>query len=169
MLQLCHAMICLPCYIHAMLYPVACMLYFDHVITMLSSCYCHASCCIFMLVESMFMLVPRSCWPYSCLGVVPMHIMPCHVRSLSCYCCTCLVAVLSCSYYCCYDLLICYKIILLKSNEHDLTVDQVPPNRALPVQPHLPDGHALMRYAGGRLLRVFTKVGGLRTAVALAG
>ena len=61
------------------------------------------------------------------------------------------------------------KIKLLKFNEHDLTVDQVPPNRALLVQPHLPDGQALMRSTGGRLLRVFTKVGGLRAAVALAG
>src|SRR3954462_3240652 len=32
----------------------------------------------------------------------------------------------------------CCKIIMLTLNEHDLTVDQVPPNRALFVQPHLP-------------------------------
>jgi hypothetical protein len=34
------------------------------------------------------------------------------------------------------------------------------------VQPQLPDGQALMRYTGGRLLRVFTKEGRLRAAVA---
>ena len=49
----------------------------------------------------------------------------------------------------------------------NLNVDQVPPNRALFVQPQLPNGKALMRYiGGGLLLRVFTKVGRLRAAVA---
>jgi hypothetical protein len=48
----------------------------------------------------------------------------------------------------------------------NLNVDQVPPNRALFVQPQLPYGKALMRYIGGLLLRVFTKVGRLRAAVA---
>src|SRR4051812_29295782 len=33
--------------------------------------------------------------------------------------------------------IICCKIKMLTLNEHDLTVDQVPPNRALLVQPHL--------------------------------
>ena len=55
---------------------------------------------------------------------------------------------------------------MLTFNEHDLTVDQMPPNRALPVQPHSPDGQALMWSTSGRLLRVFTKEGRLRAAVA---
>src|ERR1043165_5148095 len=66
----------------------------------------------------------------SCLAMFVL----CHV-----ICCTCLmVAVLSCSYHCCYDLDHMLQDKMLTLNEHDLTVDQVPPNRALFVQPHLP-------------------------------
>src|SRR4051812_28093056 len=46
------------------------------------------------------------------------------------------------------------------AHEPNLNIDQVPPNRALFVQPQLPYGKALMRYIGGLPLRVVTKVGG---------
>jgi len=67
----------------------------------------------------------------------------------------------------------CYCMLMVELNlvahAPNLNVDQVPPNRALFVQPQLPYGKALMRYIGGLLLRVFTKVGRLHAAVALAG
>ena len=50
-----------------------------------------------------------------------------------------------------------------------LNVDQVPPNRALSVQPQLPVRAGLDAVYRWVLLRVFTKVGRLRAAVALAG
>src|ERR1043165_2976294 len=53
------------------------------------------------------------------------------------------------------------------AHEPNLDVDQRPLNRALFVQPQLPDGQALMRYTGGLLLRVFTKEGRLRVAGAV--
>ena len=53
-------------------------------------------------------------------------------------CCTCLVTVFHVHIIVAMTWIICCKIKLLKFNEHDLTVDQVPPNRALFVQPHLP-------------------------------
>src|SRR4051812_19886296 len=53
-------------------------------------------------------------------------------------CCTCLLTVFHVHIIVAMTWTICCKIKLLKLNEHDLTVDQVPPNRALLVQPHLP-------------------------------
>src|ERR1041384_2078272 len=75
----------------------------------------------------------------------------CILKSL-CMPCYCMLMVRTT--YCCY------------AHVPNLNVDQVPPNRALFVQPQLPYGKALMRYIGGLLLRVFTKVGRLRAAVA---
>ena len=67
-------------------------------------------------------------------------------------------------------MLLCFTLMIRTTccyaHEPNLNVDQVPPNRALFVQPQLPYGKALMRYAGGLLLRVFTKEGRLRAAVA---
>ena len=59
------------------------------------------------------------------------------------------------------------KIKMLFGHTPKLNVDQVPPNRALFVQPQLPNGKALMRYTGGLRLRACTKVGRLRVAVTL--
>src|SRR3954468_11435032 len=82
--------------------------------------------------------------------------MPCHashvINSLFMSCYSCCMLMVRTTY--------CY------AHEPNLNVDQVPPNRALFVQPQLPNGKALMRYTGGRLLRVFTKAGRLRAAVA---
>ena len=55
---------------------------------------------------------------------------------------------------------------MLTFNEHDLTVDQVPPNRALPVQPYFPVWAGLDSvYRWASLMRV-TKDGRLHAAVA---
>src|SRR3954471_5176350 len=83
---------------------------------------CHARCCMYLMVESMFMSCPLvlflllmsfiscSCQYlvhvdhihaevlYLCISCLPMFVLYLGI------CRTCLVAVLSCSYYCCYDL-----------------------------------------------------------------
>src|ERR1043165_6628168 len=68
-------------------------------------------------------------------------------------------------------MLLCFSLMIRTTcyyaHEPNQNFDQVPPNRALFVQPQLPYGKALMRYTGGLLLRACTKVGRLRVAVTL--
>src|SRR3954468_12925181 len=69
--------------------------------------------------------------------------------------CTCLVAVFHVHIIVAMTWIICCKIIMLTFKEHDLTIDQVPPNRALPVQPHLPIWEGLdLVYQWVSLMRV---------------
>ena len=79
----------------------------------------HASYCIFMMVDSCSCHAPLfysccSCHSYhvhtstsfmlTIFMLVPVHIMPCPVRIISCYLLHLLGSGISCSYYCCYDL-----------------------------------------------------------------
>src|ERR1043165_8761604 len=84
-------------------------------------------------------------------------------------CCTCLVTVFHVHIIVAMTWIICCKIIMLTFNEHDLTVDQVPPNRAYPCNHICLYGRALIRSAGGCLLRVSPKREGYARQLPLAG